>query len=596
MVLKDIDKEIAVASSSGKERGASTADKSPRIEDIDTEDDDQTSLSSGSTDSIHPVADARPSINRTWSLNTGHSWLGNKELAAITTVTTNATHDPRFEIDFDDDGENPQDWSMVKKSLIIFFMSYSTLVVVMYSTSYTSGIPGMMRTFGIESRTLIVLGITTYLTGIALGSLLLAPLSEMYGRRPVYLIAIFAFTVLVIPCALSNNLPQILVTRFFGAIAGSAMIANAPGTVSDIVNEHYRALAFSIWSIGPMNGPVVGPLVGGFVYEYMGWRWTNWVVMIGAGTAWLMIFFIKETYAPALLRAKATKKRKETNDPRWHCRYDDKKEFWPLLRENLYRPLYMSVKEPICIFWNVYIALIYSVLYLCFVSYPIVFGELRGWSPGFIGLGYMGIGIGGMTTILSEPLIRRMINAHKKDPETGKPYPEAMVSVVCIAALLVPIGELIFAWTGASLNVHWIVPLIAGIPFGAGNCGVFIYASNYLVHSYGIYAASALAGNTVLRSIMGGALPLAGPKMYASLGPRWSATMLALIEFAMIPIPVVFYLYGHKIRQESDLIRHMREDREKLEGRKKRAAERVDKSKGTEGRSPHVHEKKALEV
>ena len=75
---------------------------------------------------------------------------------------------------------------------------------------------------------------------------------------------------------------------------------------------------------------------------------------------------IKETYAPAILRAKAAKKRKQTNDSRWHCRYDEKKLFWPLLRENLYRPLSMAFREPICIFWNVYIALVYGVLYLCF--------------------------------------------------------------------------------------------------------------------------------------------------------------------------------------------------------------------------------------
>jgi len=129
-------------------------------------------------------------------------------------------------------------------------------------------------------------------------------------------------------------------------------------------------------------------------------------------------------------------------------------------------------------------------------------------------------------------------------------------------------------------NVHWIFPLIAGIPFGAGNCGVFIYASNYLVHSYGIYAASALAGNAVLRSAMGGALPLAGPKMYQSLGPHWSATMLSLIEFALIPIPVVFYLYGHKIREKSALIRQMREDRERVDAKKRKAAERMEKMRG----------------
>ena len=146
-----------------------------------------------------------------------------------------------------------------------------------------------------------------------------------------------------------------------------------------------------------------------------------------------------------------------------------------------------------------------------------------------------------------------MINSHAPDPATGKPPPEAMVSMVCIASILLPAGELWFAWT-CTPNVHWIVPIIAGIPFGAGNTGIFIYASNYLVHSYGIYAASALAGNAVLRSILGATLPLAGDVMYSSLGPHWAGTLLALLEAACIPIPFVFYRYGGKIRMKSALI------------------------------------------
>jgi hypothetical protein len=183
----------------------------------------------------------------------------------------------------------------------------------------------------------------------------------------------------------------------------------------------------------------------------------------------------------------------------------------------------------------------------------------------------MGIGVGTLILISSEPFIRKMINNHKRDPVTGRPPPEAMVSIVCIAALCVPVGELIFAWT-CTPNVHWIVPILAGVPFGAGNCAVFIYSSNYLVHSYGIYAASALAGNAVLRSLMGGALPLAGPKLYETLGPHWAGTLLALIEFAMVPIPFVFYRYGHKIRMKSTLIRSMQEDKDRLEAKKTRAA------------------------
>ena len=297
-------------------------------------------------------------------------------------------------------------------------------------------------------------------------------------------------------------------------------------------------------------------------------------MIIAAGVAWLVVSLIHETYGPVILRRRVKKRRKETGEDRWWCRYDDKLEFWPLLKINLSRPFVMTVTEPICLFWDLYIALIYGILYLCFVAYPIVFSELRGWSPGLTGLAFCGIGVGSMITIICEPLIRKWINSHKADPETGSPPPEAMVSVVCVAAILIPVGELIFAWTGTP-NVHWIAPIIAGVPFGMGNCAVFIYASNYLVHSYDIYAASALAGNAVLRSAMGATIPLAGPSMYHALGAHWAGTLLGLLELICIPIPFVFYRYGAKIRQKSALIRSMREDRERRDRKRTKAEEKA---------------------
>jgi MFS family permease len=153
------------------------------------------------------------------------------------------------------------------------------------------------------------------------------------------------------------------------------MIANAPGTVNDIVDEQYRALAFSIWSIGPMNGPVTGPLIGGFAAEYLGWRWTNWLVMIFSGVGWIMCSMVKETYSPVLLQRKAAKIRKETGDDRWWSRYDQRLSSKSLasrllrcldltlnflvlqiLKINLSRPFILAFTEPILWFWNAYIS------------------------------------------------------------------------------------------------------------------------------------------------------------------------------------------------------------------------------------------------
>ncbi len=254
MGVSEFDKDIGVAlPSSHRERATSISSKShtsqasEAFEDVEPEDDSRSSISAASSISI-------AEINQNLTTLTGHDFPEKSKFAELTAVATNATQDARFEIDFEEPGENPHDWSMGRKAWVIFTMSYSTLMVVMYSTSYASGIPGMMRTFGVKSEALLVLGITMYLLGLAVGSLLLAPLSEMYGRRPVYLISIFLFTVLIIPCALANNLAQVLVFRFLGAIAGAAMISNAPGTVNDIVSEEYRAFSFSVWSLGPMNG------------------------------------------------------------------------------------------------------------------------------------------------------------------------------------------------------------------------------------------------------------------------------------------------------------------------------------------------------
>lgn len=72
--------------------------------------------------------------------------------------------------------------------------------------------------------------------------------------------------------------------------------------------------------------------------------------------------------------------------------------------------------------------------------------------------------------------------------------------------------------------------------------------STYLVDAYTVYAASAMAANTVFRSLLGAALPLAGGKMYEALGLGWGNSLLGFIALALCPLPVAFYVYGERIR------------------------------------------------
>ncbi|GJC91626.1 major facilitator superfamily transporter [Colletotrichum higginsianum] len=261
---------------------------------------------------------------------------------------------PDFEIVFEpDDPENPKNWPLWYRGWTIFVVSLSTWIIVLYSTSYTASIPGLIEEYH-STQVIATLGVTTYLLGLAAGSLIVAPMSELYGRQYVYLGCFTVSSLLIIPCALAKSLTTLIVVRFFGALFGAALIANSPGTVVDISDEEYRALAMSFYSIAPLNGPVTGPLIGGFVFQYMGWRWTNWIVLILAGVGIALMFTLRETYAPTILQRKAARMRKETDDPRWWCRYDEKVSKFHLIKLNLSRPFVLSFTEPILWFFNLW--------------------------------------------------------------------------------------------------------------------------------------------------------------------------------------------------------------------------------------------------
>jgi len=74
--------------------------------------------------------------------------------------------------------------------------------------------------------------------------------------------------------------------------------------------------------------------------------------------------------------------------------------------------------------------------------------------------------------------------------------------------------------------------------------------STYLVDAYTVYAASALAANTVVRSIMGAVLPLAGQKMYLRLGLGWGNSLLAFVAITLLPVPWVLLKWGEQMRKK----------------------------------------------
>jgi len=137
---------------------------------------------------------------------------------SVVSTGSAASRPPEFEVIFEEkDPENPKYWPLWYRCWTIFVVSFATWVATLYSTSYTSSTPGLIADFG-TNTTIVTLGMTTYLLGLAAGSLVVAPLSELYGRQPVYLICLGIWAILIIPCGVAQSLTTIIVTRFFGYV------------------------------------------------------------------------------------------------------------------------------------------------------------------------------------------------------------------------------------------------------------------------------------------------------------------------------------------------------------------------------------------
>lgn len=175
-------------------------------------------------------------------------------------------------------------------------------------SSYASGLQGMREEFGVSQEALAA-GQTTYLLGLACGSIAFPASADYFGRRNVILLTMTAFTLFSIGVAAARNLATVLVCRFFAGLFASAAQVLAPASVSALWPPQRLAVPFTTAAVAPFLGPSLGPLIGGYIVQYSGsWRNVDWWAMAVAGFFTLLFaLLVPETYAPYILRRRAAK-------------------------------------------------------------------------------------------------------------------------------------------------------------------------------------------------------------------------------------------------------------------------------------------------
>ncbi|KAI0111763.1 MFS general substrate transporter [Daldinia grandis] len=465
--------------------------------------------------------------------------------------TTADEKDPDL-VDWDgpDDPENPANWSDKKKWLNIAILSIMTLVTPLGSSMFAPGIPGIMVEFHETSSTLATFLVSVYILGFAFGPLLIAPLSEIFGRRPLYIYGNILFVIFSVGAALSTGTGMLMAFRLLMGLAGSVPITIGSGSIADVMPVEKRGRAMSAWALGPLLGPCVGPIAGGYLIEAAGWRWVYWLIVILGGVFIPLSFFcLRETFGPVLIAKKTQRLRKETGNQNLRSKFAGRLSPKEQFKLAIVRPMKLLLLTPIVTLMSLYVAITYGILYLLITTFSFVYTEEYGFSEGDSGLTFLPAGIGMMIGVVGfGQLTDLMVQRNNKKGLVHKPEVRIAPVLTIPCGIALPIGLFIYGWT-TNFGVHWIVPMLGVLIFAAGLMGVMFCVQNYLLDTYPRYAASVTAAMTVLRSLLGALLPLGGLEMYNALGLGWGNSLLGFIALALIPIPVVFFIFGERIRK-----------------------------------------------
>ncbi|OAX40411.1 MFS general substrate transporter [Rhizopogon vinicolor AM-OR11-026] len=404
-------------------------------------------------------------------------------------------------------------------------------------------------TFGNNSDTISALTVSIFVLAYAFGPLFLGPMSEIYGRSRVLQLSNLWYLAWNIGCGFARTEYQLLAFRFLAGLGGSAPMSVGAAVLGDCWRPDERGKAAAIFSLAPLLGPVVGPITGAWLF------WSTSIVDVAIQI--VGIFFLQETYAPVLLERKAERIRRSMSVEDAPCRkvrtvFETQDRSWQIIMiKALTRPFAMFVREPIVQLLSVYMAYLYGIFYLFLTTIPLIFQGKYQQPVGIAGLHYiaLGIGVSGASQINARTMDK--VYVHLKNKNGGVARPEFRLPAMFPATILLPIGCLITGWSSQA-HTHWIVSDIGIVLVGAGIILNFQCIQTYLIDTFTLHAASALAAATCLRSIAGFVFPLFAPAMYNALGFGKGDTLLAVIAIIIgCPAPFIFWHYGEEIRNRS---------------------------------------------
>ncbi|PKS06067.1 hypothetical protein jhhlp_007901 [Lomentospora prolificans] len=456
--------------------------------------------------------------------------------------------------------DSPFEWTSQKKLRILSGPFFASTLAAYSAGSYAMGAQPLMDRWNV-GNTVFNIGITMFVLGFGFTPMILAPVSENYGRYWVFVGAGIVFTLGTLGCALTDSLAGMLLARLITGCGASVFATLTAGVVSDVYHKQDRNTPMTLYALTVMTGTGLGPLISGVLVDALSWRWIFYlqIILVGTNTV-IILFFFTETRANVVLErlCDALNDHYETvigPDPgrtrgqpiRFSVQVVQQKFTVAVIWRSFAFPLRLLVTESVVFWFSAWASFAWAILYLQFNSIGIVFRETYGFTTTELGAIYTAVIVGSILvaviSIGGDPILCRIWPERMAMPE-GRLLPS------CLESTMLPIGLFWFGWS-AQAGAHWIVPTLA---IGACTVGIFsIYLAvfNYLADTYHRYASSALAAQSMCRNLLAGVFPLITHLMFHNLTYGAASSLLGGIGFLLTGVPWLLCIFGETVRARS---------------------------------------------
>lgn len=520
---------------------------------------------------------ATPSINGDYTTSTGpdleglagvaNNKLGEKEASQqyqnknhnnSSSSNDNDDDSPESDIvgwDGPADPECPRNWKPAKKFFFTVITSSVILAVSFGSSVFAPATAVTAAQFGV-SPTVMQLSVTLWILGLAAGPVLFGPLSEVFGHLIPFAVTVVGLAAFQLPVALATGVPAILVGRFLAGAFGSGSYAIVSGQYYELYEPTLRGVAMALSATCINLGATIAPIAGAcltYNHSGRGWAWTAWTTLIiasGLGVA-ALCGGVRESSSRRILEGKARRQRLATRNWALHARSEEAPlELGDIAHQYLTKPARMFATEPILAILTAYLTLVYGTLYLAFQAFPLAYRQ-RGWTAVASELPFVAVTLGIVSAGAACALFALTwykTQAARAEKAAAPPQPEWRLPPMAVGAVILPPALLWFGWSG---NVHWMSQVVASYFVGLGLQLIFIAGITYIVDVYQEDANSAMSIHVVVRSLVASSFPLFAAAMYDRLGVAWASSVLALLSLVMAPAPILFWVYGSRIRSWS---------------------------------------------